>query len=95
MDRARAALRDILQEQSEAVRTYSTQFQALLGKLSSFDQDWAKTQFIWGLHSRVAEPVTIAGLADMHLAIRKAEEIEMARNLALGGQAGQKTQNQY
>ena len=34
----------------------------------------------------------IAGPADLHLAIRKAEEIEMARNLASGGQAGQKTQ---
>ena len=57
-------------------------FEALLGKLPSFDQDWAKTQFIWGLHSRVAELVTIAGPADLHLAIRKAEEIEMPRSLA-------------
>ena len=70
-------------------------FEALLGKLPSFDQDWAKTQFIWGLHSRVAELVTIAGPTDLHLALHKAEEIEIARNLASGGQAGQKTQNQY
>ena len=76
VDRARAALRDIRQGQTETVRSYSTRFEALLGKLPSFDQDWAKTQFIWGLHSRVAELVTIAGPADLHLAIRKAEEIE-------------------
>ena len=43
----------------------------------------------------VAELVTISGLADLHLAIRKAEEIEMARSLASGGQQGQKTQNPF
>ena len=94
MDRATAALRDVRQGQIETVRAYSTQFKALLGKLPSFDQDWAKTQFIWGLHSCVAELVTIARLADLHLAIRKAEEIEMARTLASGDQTGQKMSNQ-
>ena len=59
------------------MRAYSTWFDALLGKLPSFDRDWAKTQFVWGLHSRVAELVTIVGPADLHLAIRKVEEIEM------------------
>ena len=81
MDQARAALRDIRQGQSETVRAYSTRFEALLGKLPSFDQDWAKTQFVWGLHLRVVELVTILGPADLHLAICKAEEIEMAQNL--------------
>ena len=94
MDQARAALRDIRQGQSETVRAYSTRFEALLGKLPSFDQDWAKTQFLWGLHLRVVKLVTISGPADLHLAIRKAEEIEMARNLASRGQSGQKMQNQ-
>ena len=94
MDRARAALRDIRQGQTETVRSYSTRFEALLGKLPSFDQDWAKTQCIWGLHLCVAELVTIAGPADLHLAIRKAEEIEMAQTLASGGQIGQKMPNQ-
>ena len=69
------------------MRAYSTQFETLLGKPHSFDQDWAKTQFIWGFHSCVAELVTIAGPVDLHLAIHKAQEIEMAQNLALGGQA--------
>ena len=94
VDRARAELRDIRQGQNEAVRAYSTRFEALLGKLPSFDRDWAKTQFIWGLHTRVAELVVIAGPSDLHAAIRKAEEIEMARNVAYGGQSGQRGMQQ-
>ena len=43
-----------------------------------------------GLHTRVAELVVIAGPADLHATIEKAKEIEMARNLASGGQ-GQQT----
>ena len=87
VDRARATLCDIRQGQAEIVRVYSTQFEALLCKLPSFDQDWAKTQFIWGLHSWVAKLVMIAGPMDLHLAICKAEEIEIAQNLASGCQA--------
>ena len=86
MDRAKAALRDIKQGQSETMRVYSTRFEVLLGQLPLFDQDWAKTQFIWGLHSCVAELVTIAGPTDLHLVIRKVEEIEIAWNLASRGQ---------
>ena len=71
VDRARAALRDIRQGQSENVWTYSTRFEGLLGKLPSWDQDWARTQFIWGLHSRVAELVTISSPTDLAQAIRK------------------------
>ena len=95
VDCARAALRNIWQEQSESIRMYSTLFEGLLGKLLSFDQDWAKTQFIWGLHTRVTKLVTISRLADLAQAIRKAEEVEMARNLASGGQNAQKNQNPY
>ena len=94
VDRARAELRDIRQGQSETVCAYSTQFEALLGKLPSFDRDWAKTQFIWGLHTHVAELVVIARPSDLHAAIRKAEEIEMARNIAYGGQSGQRGMQQ-
>ena len=74
---------------------YSTRFEGLLGKLPSWDEDWAKTQVVWGLHTRVAELVTIAGPSDLAQSIRKAEEIEMARNLASGGQHGPKQQTQY
>ena len=44
---------------------------------------------MWGLHTRVAELVVIVGRSDLHAAIQKAEEIEMARNVAYGGQLGQ------
>ena len=74
---------------------YSTRFEGLLGKLPSFDQDWAKTQFIWGLHTRVAKLVTISGPTDLAQAIHKAEEVEMARNLASGGQTTEKNENPY
>ena len=74
---------------------YSTRFEGFLGKLPSFDQEWAKTQFIWGLHTKVAELVTILGPADLAQAIRKAEEVEMGQNLASGGETAQKTQNPY
>ena len=89
VDRARAELRNIRQGQSETVRAYSTRFEALLGKLPSWEQDWAKSQFIWGLHGRVAELVTISSPADLHTAIRKAEQVEMARSFAYMGGAHQ------
>ena len=50
VDRARADLRNICQGQTENVHSYSMRFEALLAKLPSFDREWAKTQFIWGLH---------------------------------------------
>ena len=89
IDRARAELRNIRQGQSESVRAYSTRFEALLGKLPSWDADWVKTQFIWGLHGRVAELVTIASPADLFSAIRKAEQVELARSFAYSGGAQQ------
>ena len=76
VDRARATLCDIRQGQIETTRAYSTRFEALLGKLPSFDQYWAKTQFVWGLHSCVTKLGTVVGPADLHLAIFKVEEID-------------------
>ena len=43
VDRARTELRTIRQGQSDTVRSYSTRFEALLGKLPSWDEDWAKS----------------------------------------------------
>ena len=93
VDRARADLRNIRQGQSETVRSYSTRFEGLLAKLPTFDREWAKTQFVWGLHQRVAELVTIANPMDLYAAINQAEKIEMARNFAASGQPGQKQGN--
>ena len=85
VDRARAELRNIRQGQSETVRAYSTRFEALLGKLPSWENDWAKSQFLWGLHGRVAELVAISSPANLHAAIRQAEQVEMARSFAYMG----------
>ena len=93
VDRARAELRNIRQGQSETVRSYSTRFESLLGKLPTHDREWAKVQFIWGLHQRIAELVTIASPSDLHAAINQAEKIEMARSFAATGQQGPKQGN--
>ena len=53
VDRAIAELQDIWQGQSESIRAYSTHFESLLRKLPSFDKEWAKTQFVWSLHTCV------------------------------------------
>ena len=90
VDRARAELRNIRQGQSESVRSFSTRFEALLGKLPSFDREWAKVHFIWGLHQCIAELVTIASPADLHATINHAEKVEMARSFAASGQQGPK-----
>ena len=90
MDRARAEVRNIPQGQSEIVRSYSTRFESLLGKVPTHDREWAKVQFVWGLHQRIAELVTISEPGDLHTAINQAEKIEMARNFAANGQQGQR-----
>ena len=89
VDRGRAELRNIRQGQIENVKTYSTRFEALLVKLASFDHNWVKTHFVWGLHQRIAELVTIADPSDLHAAINQAEKIEMACNFPANGQQGQ------
>ena len=95
VDRARAALRNIKQGQNEATQSYSTRFEALLAKLPTFDKEWAKTQYIWGLHPRTAELVVIAEPKDLHAAIHQAEKIEMARGAVSAGQTsqGQRTES--
>ena len=86
VDRARIALRNIKQSTNENVCAYSTRFESLLSKLPSFDAEWAKSQYIWGLNQRVAELVVIAEPANLQAAILKAEKIEMARGTVSGNQ---------
>ena len=86
VDRARAALRNIKQSTNENVRAYSTRFESLLSKLPSFDAEWAKSQYIWGLNQGVAELVVIAEPAYLQAAILKAEKIEMERSTVSGNQ---------
>ena len=80
--RARATLRNIQQNHSEDVRSYSTRFEELVGKLPTFDEDWAKSQFVWGLHGEIAAMVVIAAPTTLASAIEIAERVEMARNAA-------------
>ena len=49
MDRAQTDLQNIRQGQSETVRSYSTRFEALLGKLPTFDKEWAKNAIYLGV----------------------------------------------
>ena len=82
-------LRTIRQGPSETVHAYSTHFETLLGKLPSWDADWAKSQFIWGLHGRVAKLVTIVSPGNLFSAIRKAEQVELACQFAYSSGAQQ------
>ena len=82
-------MRNIKQGQNESTQSYSTRFEALLSKLPTFDKDWAKTQYIWGLHQRVAELVVIAEPRDLHAAIHQAERIKMARTAMSAGTSSQ------
>ena len=48
VDRARADLRNIRKGQSETIRSYYTRLEALLGKLPTFDKEWAKRNSLGG-----------------------------------------------
>ena len=80
--RARAGLRNIQQDHFEGVRNYATRFEELLGKLPTYEEDWARIQFVWGLHGDIAEMVVIAAPTTLANAIEIAERVEMARNAA-------------
>lgn len=80
--RARAALRVLEQDRTEGVRSYSTRFAELLGKLPSYDEEWTKSQFVWGLHREIAEMVVITAPDDLATAMQIAEQVELATNSA-------------
>ena len=86
VDRARAALRNVRQSRNENVRAYSNRFESLLARLPTFDAEWAKSQYVWGLNQKIAELVVIAEPADLQAAIRKAEKIDMARGMVADNQ---------
>ena len=91
--RARAALRNIQQEHSEGVRSYTTRFEENLGKLPHYEDDWARSQFVWGLHGEIASLVVIAAPTTLASAIAIAERVEMARNAAKLNDAQQQSQD--
>ena len=85
--RARAALRTIQQDRSEGVRSYSARFEELLGKLPSYDDEWAKSQFVWGMQGEIGEMVAIAAPSTLAEAISTAEQVELAKNTVNPGGA--------
>ena len=85
--RARASLRSIQQEHFEGVRNYAIRFEELLGKLPNIDEEWAKSQFVWGLRGEIAAMVVIAAPTTLASAIEIAERVEMARNATNLGDA--------
>ena len=88
--RARAALRNIQQDHFASVRNYATRFEEYLGKLPHYDEEWAKSKFIGGLHGGIASMVYITGPTTLASAIEIAERVEMARNAAkMGDTQGQ------
>ena len=54
-----------------------------------------KDSIYLGLHQRIVELVTIANPIDLNAAINYAEKVEMACNLALGSQQGQRIGDPY
>ena len=84
VDRARAALHRIKQQQNETVRSYALRFESLLAKLPNVDGEWAKTQFTWGLHARIAKLVIMSEATDLHQAILQAEKLEMTQGNKFG-----------
>ena len=91
--RARAALRNIQQEHSEVVRSYATRFEEFLGKLPNYDEDWARSQFVWGLHGAIAAMVVMAAPTTLASAIEMAERVEMTRKAAKLGDAQQQSKD--
>ena len=68
------------------MRAYSNRFESLLARLPTFDAEWAKSQYVWGLNQKIAELVVIAEPADLQAAILKAEKIDMARGMVADNQ---------
>lgn len=92
---ARLALADIKQQPKETVHSYGARFSALLNKLMTYDEAWAKTQFIRGLTQDIARFVYLAEPTTLAQAIAKAEDVNLADYLVRqSGAHGQQQQNQ-
>ena len=92
--RARADLRYIRIKPNESIRNYSARFSALLQKLPGHESAWALDQYINGLPPRVAEAVTLADAKTLTIAMRKAEEVELAHQWTHGQLGGSTNANQ-
>ena len=57
---AMASLLHIKQNVNESVHAYALRFEQTLDQVSSFDEQWIKNIFIWGLQSNIATQVAWA-----------------------------------
>ena len=75
------------------MREYASQFELLLGRLSSYDEGMMLNQFVWGLQPELARSVSLHYPKSIAQAVSLAETIELAvkasrRPVAKGGQSG-------
>ena len=82
------------------VREYASQFELLLGRLSSYDEAMMLNQFVWGLQPELARSVSLHYPKSIAQAVSLAETTELAvkasrRPTTKGGQSGRapNTQN--
>ena len=82
------------------MRDYASQFELLLGRLSSYDEGMMLNQFVWGLQPELARSVSLHYPKSIAQAVSLAETTELAvkasrRPMAKTSQAGRAPNNQY
>ena len=61
-----------------SVRDYTSEFETLLGRLSTRDEDMWKRMYVWGLQPHLAKTVALKYPTNIAQAAGHAEEIELA-----------------
>ena len=91
---ARAQLRTIFQKSGETVRAYGARFLVLLGRLPSYDDEWARDTFASGLPTHISELLLLSQTHTLEDMIAQAERIELTHKyaqqsrVASGGRGG-------
>ena len=71
-----------MRQGKQSVREFSRAFENACGKLSSYDDNWAMQIFTWALNQEIALQVSMANPSSLAEAIKKAEDVDMARRYA-------------
>ena len=58
-DQAQSALMSIRQGKNESAHDFSLRFEAVLDKISAYDETWVRNLFVWGLHANITQAVTM------------------------------------
>ena len=75
---AQSQLMSISQGQ-RPVREYASQFELLLGRLSSYDEGMMLNQFVWGLQPELARSISLHYPKSIAQAVSLVETTELAR----------------